>query len=52
MSATVLPDLLGPSSIPVDGKRGTTGSLGCLLEYSGVGNTLIRPIDGGESFSL
>ena len=47
ISATVLPDLLG-SRIPVHGTRGTTGSEGCLLLYSAVGNSLIFPI----SFAL
>ena len=48
ISATVLPDLLGPRKIPVHGTRGTTGSEGCLLLYSAVGNSLIFPI----SFAL
>ena len=39
ISATVLPDLLGPRKIPVhDGSRGTTGC------YSAVGNSLIFPM--------
>ena len=33
ISATVLPDLLGPRKIPVHGTRGTTGSEGCLLLF-------------------
>ena len=44
ISATVLPDLLGPRKIPVHGTRGTTGSEGCLLLYSAVGNSLIFPL--------
>ena len=44
ISATVLPDLLGPSKMPVHGTWGTTGSEGCLLVYSVVGNSLIFPI--------
>ena len=44
ISATVLPDLLGPRKIPVHGTRGTTGSEGCLLLYSAVGNSLIFPM--------
>ena len=48
ISATVLPDLLGPRKMPVHGTRGTTGSEGCLLLYSAVGNSLIFPI----SFAL
>ena len=48
ISATVLPDLLGLRKIPVHGIRGTTGSEGCLLLYSAVGNSLIFPI----SFAL
>ena len=44
ISATVLSDLLGPRKIPVHGTRGTTGSEGCLLLYSAVGNSLIFPI--------
>ena len=42
MSATVLPDLLGPSSMPVIGSLGT--SLGCLLVYSGEGNSFTLPM--------
>ena len=48
ISATVLPDLLGPRKIPVHGTRGTTGSERCLLLDSAVGNSLIFPI----SFTL
>ena len=44
MSATVLPDLLGPRKMPVHDTRGTTGSEACLLVYSGVGKSLIFPI--------
>ena len=36
-------DLLGPRKIPVHGTRGTTGSEGCLLVHSVVGNSLIFP---------
>ena len=42
--ATVLPDLLGPRKIPVHGTRGSTGSEGCLLLCSAVGNSLIFPM--------
>ena len=44
----VLPDLLGPRKTPVHGTRGTTGSEGCLLLYSAVGNSLIFPISAGR----
>ena len=41
--ATVLPDFDGPRKMPVHGARGATGSEGCLLLYSVVGNSLIFP---------
>ena len=42
--AVLLPDLDGPSSTPVIGRRGTTESFGCLQVYSGVEKSLIlRP---------
>ena len=43
-----MPDFDGPRKMPVHGTRGTTGSEGCLLLYSVVGNSLIFPI----SFAL
>ena len=58
-----MPDFDGPRKMPVHGTRGTTGSEGCLLLYSVVGNSLIFPISfallakfeagkpGGESVS-
>ena len=43
-----MPDFDGPRKMPVHGTRGATGSEGCLLLYSVVGNSLIFPI----SFAL
>ena len=44
MMATVFPLLLGPRKMPVQGTRGTIGSLGCFEVYSRFGNSLTGPM--------